>query len=90
MMRRISLSLLAATAMGVIACQGASAADMAVKAAPPPPPPPPLWNWTGLYVGGVFGLGSYRRGRPAETFATRSSQRYSLSFGSSGLLTLTR
>jgi opacity protein-like surface antigen len=61
MMRRITLSLLAATAMGVIASHGASAADMAVKAAPQPPPPPPLWNWSGVYFGGNFGFGVTRQ-----------------------------
>jgi len=61
MIRRFSLSLLAATAIGVVASQGASAADMGmpVKAAPMPPPLP-VWNWTGLYAGGVFGLGVSR------------------------------
>jgi outer membrane immunogenic protein len=58
MMRRITLSLLAATAMGVIACQAASAADIVPRKAPPPaPPPPPIWNWTGAYFGGHFGAG---------------------------------
>jgi outer membrane immunogenic protein len=33
---------------------------MPLKAAPQPPPPPPLWNWTGLYVGGFFGMGLSR------------------------------
>src|SRR5690242_6448976 len=61
MMRRITLSLLAATAMGVIACHGASAADMPLKAAPQPPPPPPLWNWSGAYFGGHFGFGVTRQ-----------------------------
>jgi outer membrane immunogenic protein len=70
MMRRITLSLLAATAMGVIACHGASAADMAVKAAPQPPPPPPLWNWSGWYFGGHFGFGVTRQefGTPNNDF----------------------
>jgi outer membrane immunogenic protein len=60
MLRRLSLSLLAATAIGVVASQGASAADMPLKAPPPVAPPVPLWNWTGLYAGGVFGLGVSR------------------------------
>jgi opacity protein-like surface antigen len=60
MLRRLSLSLLAATAIGVVASQGASAADMPIKAPPAVAPPPPLWNWTGLYAGGVFGLGVSR------------------------------
>jgi outer membrane immunogenic protein len=52
MMRRISLTLLAATAMGVVACQGAQAADIAIRKAPSPPPlPPPVQDWSGIYVG---------------------------------------
>jgi outer membrane immunogenic protein len=59
MMRRISLSLLAATAMGVIATQGASAADILRKAPPPAPLPPPVQDWSGIYVGleGGYGWG---------------------------------
>ena len=61
MIKRFSLALLAATAMGVVATQGASAADMGIPTkAPPLAPPPPIWNWTGLYAGGVFGLGISR------------------------------
>jgi outer membrane immunogenic protein len=60
MMRRISLSLLAATAMGLIASQAASAADLRVpmKAAPAPLPPP-VQDWSGIYVGleGGYGWG---------------------------------
>src|SRR5689334_16964075 len=58
MMRRISLGLLAATAMGVIASQGALAADLrpAYKA-PPPAPPPPVQDWSGIYVGLEAGYG---------------------------------
>jgi outer membrane immunogenic protein len=58
MMRRFTVALLAATAMGVIALQAASAADIVPRKAPPPAPPPaPIWNWTGFYFGGHFGAG---------------------------------
>ena len=60
MMRRFSLTLLAATAMGLIASQAASAADLGhpvYKA--PPPAPPPVQDWSGIYVGleGGYGWG---------------------------------
>jgi opacity protein-like surface antigen len=51
MLRRISLTLLAATAIGVVACQGASAADLARKAPAPAPLPAPVQDWSGIYVG---------------------------------------
>jgi outer membrane immunogenic protein len=35
----------------------ASAADMAVKAAPPPPMVAPIYNWTGFYIGANGGWG---------------------------------
>ena len=58
MMRRISLRLLAATAMGVIACQGASAADLGHPVYKAPPPlPPPVQDWSGVYVGVEGGYG---------------------------------
>jgi outer membrane immunogenic protein len=58
MMRRISLSLLAATAMGLIASQAASAADLRMPAkAPPAPLPPPVQDWSGVYVGVEGGYG---------------------------------
>jgi len=61
MMRRITLSLLAATAIAVVTCRGASAADMGLPAkAPPMAPPVPVFNWTGLYAGGFFGVGLSR------------------------------
>jgi outer membrane immunogenic protein len=61
MLKRFSLNLLAATAIGVVASHGAFAADMGLPVkAPPVAPPPPLFNWTGLYVGGVFGAGISR------------------------------
>jgi outer membrane immunogenic protein len=58
MIKRLSLTLLAATAIGVVVCQAASAADIVPRKAPPPaPPPPPIWSWTGFYFGGHFGAG---------------------------------
>src|SRR5215469_11317327 len=59
MIRRISLTLLATTAIGVVACQGALAADILRKAPPPAPLPPPVQDWSGIYVGveGGFGWG---------------------------------
>jgi outer membrane immunogenic protein len=59
MMRRISLGLLAATAMGVIASQGALAADLRPALKAPPPAPPPVQDWSGIYVGleGGYGWG---------------------------------
>src|SRR5262252_497110 len=59
MMRRISLTLLATTAIGVVACQGALAADILRKAPPPAPLPPPVQDWSGVYVGleGGYGWG---------------------------------
>ena len=56
-MRRISLSLLAATAMGLIASQAALAADMGIRKAPPAPLPPPVQDWSGVYVGVEGGYG---------------------------------
>ena len=46
-MKRIAIALLTGAALAAGISQGASAADMAVKAAPPPPAP----TWTGVYVG---------------------------------------
>jgi outer membrane immunogenic protein len=57
MMRRISLGLLAATAMGVIASQGALAADLRPAYKAPPPAPPPVQDWSGIYVGLEAGYG---------------------------------
>jgi len=58
MLRRISLSLLAATAMGLIASQAASAADLRMPTkAPVAPLPPPVQDWSGIYVGLEAGYG---------------------------------
>ena len=69
-MRRISLSLLAATAMGVIACQGASAADMRMPVKAPAPLPPPVQDWSGVYVGleGGYGWGKQNFDQALDPF----------------------
>jgi outer membrane immunogenic protein len=54
-MKRIAFALLAATALIAGVSQSASAADMALKAAPPAPVLAP--TWTGFYVGGNVGSG---------------------------------
>jgi outer membrane immunogenic protein len=53
-MKKFAFGLLATTALCAGLCQGASAADMAVRAAPPPAP---IYapTWTGFYVGGNLG-----------------------------------
>jgi outer membrane immunogenic protein len=56
-MRKCTLTLLAAAAVGLSASQVASAADLARKAPPPAyvPPAPAPYLWTGCYVGGNIG-----------------------------------
>src|SRR5262245_19305142 len=70
MMRRISLSLLAATAMGLIASQAALAADILRKAPPPAPVAPPVQDWSGIYVGieGGYGWGKQNFGTNFDPF----------------------
>jgi opacity protein-like surface antigen len=60
MMRRFTLGLLAATAIGVVTCQGALAADLLRKAPAPAPLPPPVQDWSGFYVG-IEGGGGWGR-----------------------------
>src|SRR5262249_20077518 len=57
MLKRFSLTLLAATALGGIATQGASAADILRKAPPPAALPAPVQDWSGIYVGVEGGWG---------------------------------
>ena len=71
MLRRISLSLLAATAMGLIASQAASAADLRMPTkAPVAPLPPPVQDWSGIYVGleGGYGWGKQNFGTNFNPF----------------------
>jgi outer membrane immunogenic protein len=62
MMRRCSLTLLAAMAVGPVSSQLASASDLPPPRTAPPrapavyvPPPPPPFSWTGFYIGGNVG-----------------------------------
>ena len=48
-MKRLWVSVVGWAILGMIA--PASAADMAVKAAPPPAPLPMIYNWSGFYIG---------------------------------------
>ncbi|MBV8804051.1 MAG: porin family protein [Sinobacteraceae bacterium] len=52
-MKRITMALLAAAALGLGTGFSASAADLPVRAAPPPAP---VYNWTGFYFGGHMGF----------------------------------
>jgi outer membrane immunogenic protein len=55
-MRRMLLSVLAATAVG-LTVSVASAADLPTKSRPYAPPAPPPFSWTGFYVGVHGGAG---------------------------------
>ena len=55
-MKKFLLGAVGVIALGMAA--PASAADMAVKAAPAPVYVAPIYNWTGFYIGGNGGWGS--------------------------------
>jgi outer membrane immunogenic protein len=55
-MKKFWLSGVALAALGALAGSPASAADMAVKAAPPPPVVA-VYNWSGFYIGANGGWG---------------------------------
>src|SRR5262249_23801415 len=60
-MRKLSLTLLATTAVIGLAASVAAAADLPRKAPPAAlPPPPPPYNWSGFYLGGFLGAGWVR------------------------------
>ena len=75
MMRRYSLTLLAAAAIGLATIELASAADLGpVRRAPAQAPavyapPPPPFSWTGFYIGGNLGV-AWTDGDRAMTLAT--------------------
>jgi outer membrane immunogenic protein len=54
-MRKFWVGIIGLAAWGLAG--PASAADMAVKAAPPPAPLPVIYDWTGFYIGGNGGWG---------------------------------
>src|SRR5262245_49482299 len=73
-MRRYSLTLLAAAAVGLATSQLASASDLPPPRAVPPrapaayvPPPPPPFTWTGLYIGGNVGA-AWTHGEVTDSF----------------------
>jgi outer membrane immunogenic protein len=57
-MKKIWMSIVGLAALGAAA--PASAADMAVKAAPPPLPVLAVYNWSGFYIGANGGWGQSR------------------------------
>jgi outer membrane immunogenic protein len=71
MIKRFSSTLLAATAMALIAAGAASAADLRAPArAAPAPLPPPVQDWSGIYVGleGGYGWGKQNFGTAFDPF----------------------
>src|SRR5262245_47626619 len=81
-MRKLSLTLLATTAVIGLAASVAAAADLPRKAPPAAlPPPPPPYNWSGFYIGGFFG-GGWTRNDVTSTFSVTTTP---FSFGGAGL-----
>jgi outer membrane immunogenic protein len=56
-MKKLTIALLSTSALWAGLSQGASAADLGVRAAPPPAPVILAPTWTGFYIGGNVGAG---------------------------------
>src|SRR5262249_2495713 len=85
MLKRFSLTLLAATAIGGISAQGAWAADI-LRKAPPPAPVPVVQDWSGIYVGAEGGYGWGHQSFSSQTpFGLRPADTVCIDFsGKSG------
>ena len=71
-MKKLAIGLLSASALCAGLCQGASAADLGVRAAPPPAPVIIAPTWTGFYVGGNVGSGWAKNRHQRERDPSRS------------------
>jgi outer membrane immunogenic protein len=60
-MRRLAITLLASSALGLVFGQAASAADIPLKARPAPVPVVVPWSWSGFYIGAHLGAGWARQ-----------------------------
>jgi outer membrane immunogenic protein len=90
MMRRYSLTLLVAAAIGLATSQLASATDLGPVRRPPPqapvayvPPPPPPFSWTGFYIGGNVGA-AWTHGDVTDSFGNSFSNSQQAVFAGGG------